>query len=289
MENNTLENYKKAVRDKYEKEKTGVNSSFLITPSQANLRDLCWEIFKANEDKDDLNVFSSFFGFQFDLTKRKHFNTHTDRFKPIGTFLIGKTDTSKFEAINLAAILVDLQPRPFLKFKVKGGIKEGMQNKILDEKKRVITKEIQDLNIDAEIVKKSSSFKSKLIKKLPKNLKQTIMAVVIVLCLGFFISYLSFPKKRCMTWVSDHYEEVECSSETYMDNYDARYFDLKKIKACDTTTFFKNDKAIVWYAKSGDSIEYFNQFAPYPEKTSKYLKPITNYIIKKYVNRKSCD
>jgi hypothetical protein len=61
MQNITREYYKKAIREKYEKEKTGDNSYYLEVPSQAKLRDLCWKIFVLNDRKDDLNIFSLFF------------------------------------------------------------------------------------------------------------------------------------------------------------------------------------------------------------------------------------
>ena len=50
MEKNTLEkienNYKEAIRDKFKIERVeGKHSHYLNNPSQAHLRDMCWEIY----------------------------------------------------------------------------------------------------------------------------------------------------------------------------------------------------------------------------------------------------
>lgn len=97
-----------------------------------------------------------------------------------------------------------------------------------------------------------------------------------------------------MQWSDDHYEVVDCDLEvkdpgsfTEIIPLDKRVIDLKKINVCDTTTFFnKNEEPVIWYGKTGDSIEYFNQFAPHPLVAGRYLKPITVYMIREHINSK---
>lgn len=120
MRNNTFEDYKKAIQAKYEIEKEGVYFNFLSPPSQANLRNLCWEIFNSNTSKEDLKTFHSFFDFEFDLAKKNHFKEQTDRFRPIGSFLKGEKVPANRFAVELAAVLVDFQPRPYKKYKERG-------------------------------------------------------------------------------------------------------------------------------------------------------------------------
>lgn len=120
MPNFTIDDYKEAIRAKYEKD---INNPVSFAPTslgQAYLRDFCWEKFEGGLSKDDLMVFASFFGFEFNPLKKSLFKDHTDKFKPIGTFLKGQTDLTTREAINLTAILVDFQHRPFRKFQEKG-------------------------------------------------------------------------------------------------------------------------------------------------------------------------
>ena len=96
--------------------KNGDYASFLLNPSRALLRDLCVQRLKNNSSKDDLKTFALFFGFEFEVTSLNRLKAQTDKFRPIETFLKGETDLSNKEGINLAAILVDYQPRPYLKF-----------------------------------------------------------------------------------------------------------------------------------------------------------------------------
>ena len=92
-----------------------------------------------------------------------------------------------------------------------------------------------------------------------------------------------------MQWSGDHYETVDC--ELYTNDpvklnsikpLDKNLIDLKKIKVCDTTTFFKNGEAIIWYAKTENGIDFFNTHGRHPE-NDHALKPVTHYIVNKYV------
>lgn len=122
MPNYTIEDYKEAIRAKYEKDINNPVSDGPISLGQAYLRDFCWEKFKGGLNQDDLMVFTSFFGFEFNPLKRNLFKDSTDKFRPIGTFLRRQTDLASIEAVNLTAVLVDFQHRPFRKFREKGVI-----------------------------------------------------------------------------------------------------------------------------------------------------------------------
>ena len=127
MNNNTLEKYKNAIRAKYEIEKEGQYFDYLYSPSRGKLRDFCWLIFEDNPTKDDLNVFRNLFSLDFDHTKKNKFKEQRDKFRPIETFFKGETDPSNIDAINLAAIMVDFQPRPFKKFNASCRVEEAKQ------------------------------------------------------------------------------------------------------------------------------------------------------------------
>lgn len=117
MHNNTLKNYKKAIINKYNIEKEGQHFDYLYKPSRGKLRDFCWMIFEDNPTPDDLNVFRNLFSMDFEPTKKNKFKEKKDKFRPIETFFKGETDLTNIDAINMAAILVDFQPRPFKKFR----------------------------------------------------------------------------------------------------------------------------------------------------------------------------
>lgn len=156
MQNNTLEKYKKAIRKKYEIEKEGKYFDYLYKPSRGILRDLCWLIFENNPTKDDLNVFSNLLGLDFDHSKKNKFKEKKDKFRPIETFFKGETELSNIDAINMAAILVDFEPRPFKRF---------YENSKTEETKPV--KRIE--KVQAVFEKKSSVKKDKLEKKSKKR------------------------------------------------------------------------------------------------------------------------
>ncbi|WP_289661922.1 hypothetical protein [Flavobacterium panacagri] len=140
MQNNTLEKYKKAIRNKYEKEKGGQYFDYLYKPSRGKLRDLCWLIFENNPTKDDLNVFSNFLSLDFDHTKKNKFKEKKDKFRPIETFFKGETDLSNIDAINMAAIMVDFESRPFKKFYETSKKEEAKPAKKLEKVKAVMEK-----------------------------------------------------------------------------------------------------------------------------------------------------
>lgn len=302
MSNNTISNYKKAIKEKYELEKNGDNYLYLVQPSQANLRKLCWQKFENNANQSDHIVFTAFFGFAFDVANKNLFKTKTDRFKPIGAFFRGETESPTDDIIELAAILVDFQPRPFTKFRAKGSD--------LISKVHVI----KENNADESVVLNSSEtpnenkFKRDVSKApiLFLNFKRSfgqsflrhsklIIVLISFLVLGFTISYFLFPKKQCMQWSYDHYEVVSCDTDFQgfktsngIELLDEEALNLKKIKVSDTTVFFKNGEALVWYAKTKEGIDFFNTHGRHPENYHA-LKPITPYIIKKYIKKEKMD
>lgn len=284
-----LSDYKKEVQAKFEEEKKGINSSIFINPSRAKLRNLCIEIFKDNANADDLNSFASFFGFQFnpEHTNKLRDTTNTDKFRPIETFLKGETDLADIEGVNLAAILVDFKYRPYLKYSKRDDVE--------------ITKKIEKGEIGGgKRVKGGQGIVALPSKKSSFNLidwmcdtKARLMGTIGVLMISVFgITIYAVDDMECMQWQEDHFELVYC--ETNLDNpnsnpkisIDKELLDFRKIKISDTTTFFKNDKAVVWYCKSGDELECFNgPGAGFHPITGKTLRPITDHMIDKYIHK----
>ncbi|MFB9076769.1 hypothetical protein ACFFLS_23860 [Flavobacterium procerum] len=147
--NKTLEEYKKAIKIKYEIEKEGEYFDFLYSPSRGKLRDLCWLIFENNPTRDDLNIFRNLFCLDFDYTQKNKFKDQKDKFRPIETFFKGETDPSNIDAINLAAVMVDFQPRPFKKFVEKCRSIEAKENEFA-------VGPIEEAELKNEIIEKES-------------------------------------------------------------------------------------------------------------------------------------
>lgn len=277
-----LEGYKKAIRVKFEEEKTKEYSSFLLVPSRAKLRQLCIERFKHNESIDDLKSFEIFFGFEFESGNKNKLQAATDKFRPIETFLKGETDLVDIEGINVAAILVDFQPRPFKKFaKLNPGVLE---------------EEVNETNVTtskpSELIKKDEKpvFVKDNFTLTPKgNLKQKVGIGSLVVLGLFGAKNMFFKEKECMEWKEDHYELVECKSEQVgiantkiIKPYNAMEFERKELKVCDTTSFFKGGKPVVWYSKKNNVVQFFNMDGENPENGAE-IKKVTPHIIDTYV------
>jgi len=283
MTKNTQEEYKKRIREKFETEKYGTHADIFLNPSRAKLRKLCFELFKDNANVDDLKIFESFFRFKFSLDCGKKLKDETDKFRPIENFLKGETEPADFETVNMAAILVDFQPRPFLKFS-KSLIRDTIideQNSTLEKNKGVIDVIKPDISQTQELT--NAGKKKRINKKII-----LLLTIAVVLGMGFSVKQIFFPRKQCMEWQKDHYVVVDCATETQgfvRIPFDESLTDFRRIWPCDTTTFFKDGKAVLWYCKSGDEIELYNKpgFDPVFEKP---LKAITPYMVRTHITVK---
>lgn len=279
MKQNDFEEYKKAVKLRYEEEKNGNYSSFILQPSRANLRKLCVERLKENPSTDDLNSFKIFLGFEFKPENRNRLKDETDRFRTIENFLKGSSDSNDVEVINLAAILVDFTPRPFLKF-IK--LHKGEEDIIaVNPVEKEGTKTVKTALLSPE---KKSIPKKKLIMGL--------LGFTALFSIGYTAKDLVLPEKQCMQWQADHYELIDCQSNVnslYAASpiipIDKDMLELNKLKVCDSTAFFEGGKAIIWYCKVDDNPEFFDGPGFHPI-TGKALRPVTEYIIDKYVKEK---
>lgn len=343
MCNNTVEDYYKiAVKKRYEEVKNGVNFNFLNAPTRGKLRTLCWELFETqNMHSDDLIVFNSLLGFPFDLNTKNTFKKHSNEFRPIETFLKGETDPLSIEVVDMAAILVDFEARPFNKFRLKELFKDEIkvdnedeielsslekdqieQKEKIDtsgdlekfivekEKEKGVEKGIEDVTprfrtrkkvTDVEVIQPTINLFAGIEKKPEKvekpkesgiNWKHAIVFASVFLFVGFVVIYFAFPNKQCMQWSVDHYELVDCDLKiegfgayNKIELLDPTLVNLKKIVVCDTTTYFdKNGIAVIWYGKTANGVDFFNAHGRHPENSSP-LKPVTRYILNKYIKK----
>lgn len=286
MKTNTIEEYIKGLKAKYEEAKTGEYSGFLMNPSPAELKTLCLLLFDNGISKQDQEIVAIFFELNEESTKRKQMECFdVDKLKPIGNFLKGKTETTRVVNLDLIAFLVDFYPRPYRKFVIgKGKLKLTADYSISESSRK-------DKYREVEIKKSGSVFEYFIKRTISKQMALGVFALLVFGSLSYGIKSNFFPNKNCMVWVKNHYQAVEY--DKVKDTADAiplnQYTldNFKKITVSDTTTFFKNgdyNRPLVWYGKSSNKkeYEYFNQPGLHPE-TGKTLKPISRYIIKKYI------
>lgn len=276
-----LEAYKKSIKEQYEVEKQGKYSSFLISPSRAKLRQLCEERLKESDEKEDKVSFHFVFGFEYEAGNRYKLQSQTDKFRPIETFFKGETDLADFETINIAALLVNFKPRPFKVFILKySGIEPFNEETSFDED----STEKPDNEIQPQKPNEKKNWK--------KKAGIGLLALAGVFSVGYTAKDLIIEDKECMQWQTDHYEYIDCDSNTSqgfleipVEPADEIKAKLRKIEVTENTIFFVNDKPVIWYSKVNEELEFFNTYGFHPV-TGKPLKPITKYMIDKWVKKK---
>jgi hypothetical protein len=199
----------------------------------------------------------------------------------------------------MAAILKDFQPRPFRKFKAKA---MSQEEKITVYDAEVLSK--NEVEKKAEILEqpeipvfaKTPTKKRKITISKSKFNMFRIAAITAVVCLIGVIIYLALPQKECMQWSGDHYELVSCDLKTEgslagnpVELLDESLVHLKKVDIYDTTVCFdKYGRAMIWYARTADGIDFFNGHGRHPENNIA-LKPVTKDIFKKYAHKSSTE
>ncbi len=95
--------------------------------------------------------------------------------------------------------------------------------------------------------------------------------------------------QECMYWNNDYYEPVYCDDPERKNISIALNVDMihsfRKITRPDTLTI-ENALGKVWYDKSDKKVDFFTNHGIHPI-NGKTLKPVTKYILEKYVSQKN--
>lgn len=278
---NTFDDYILAVRSKYEVEKNKVYSDFLLKPSPAQIRELCLLIHDKGLSNKDKEVFELFFKTKPDSTLRKAIeNIDVEKFRKICNFFNGKSQSTSPNSLNLIAILVDFELRPFGYF-----INSDFKQRVVEIKDLIKTNHPIETFIQ-EVKPQNPEPR----KNLKKKIVIGFLGLIGLTSIGYTAKNIIAPEPQCMQWHKNHYEVVDCNSESQqglLKQYDIIPFDehqskLIKIEVSDTTTFFKNGKSLYWYCKVDGKPIFFNTHGIHPE-TGTALKPVSEYIVKKYI------
>jgi len=109
-----------------------------------------------------------------------------------------------------------------------------------------------------------------------------VLSFLIVVATSSYLGYLG-GKEECMIWSSDHYTKTECSGNTEERKFIPHIYEsMKKVEVSDKTIFFKDGEVQIWYDKSNGQLEFFTSPGIHPV-NGNTLKPITEYMIEKYV------
>ncbi len=280
----TSNDYIIAVKEKYELEKNGIYGGFLIEPTSALLRDLCLLVFDKGLKKKDEEVFANFFKPKEEKGLRKAIeNVDVEKLRTVCNFLKGVSKKTNLPVLNLIAVIVDYEMRPFSKFIT------------LENKDAAITDKTNSTKNEVDLDVENKNKQPKKIENTTnhpiRNIGIGIIGLLSFLTIGYSVKDVLLPKKQCMQWTKDHYEKVSCDSKIItlatlntIKAIDSSELNLKKITVCDTTIFFEYDKPIVWYHKFNNEIECFNADGKHPV-TGRDLKPITPYMVKTHFKK----
>ena len=300
----TFEEYKNEIKTKYETFKLDEPTGILLNPSPAQLRNLCLILFDKSLSINDENTFRVFLNVKVEEDLRRAIERfEISRFRPIISFLTGEKESDNPARIELAAILVDFEKRPYSRF-LREELVVNTPRSILEDINQSIPKEGPLMFVDTKVHAQSfitqSNKPNKPILKVKSGFKRTYLVILVgILVLAGLFRIWSFNNgEDCMVWNKDHYEEIPCEQVSnamtlfkpmLIKKDESLISNFKKIKACDTTSFFKMGKPCIWYGKSFDgSYEYFTAPGLHPE-TGKTLKPITQYIIERRILNKEKD
>lgn len=280
----TFEEYKEGIKAQFQAiKRVGIyGSGDLSNVTPAQLRDLCLRKAENQLSPKDEMVFRYFFNAkEGEKLTRAIENYGIGKLKSVISFLKGEKNSENRNRIELAAILVDFTPRPFYSYFSNEGKELKIEEEPLQDMKG--KKEDEVLSLVSEV---GNEIKTLPVKSILNRHKKVLTKVALLCSLGIGVVIL-LPKKECMQWNTNHYEVVDCSTESsgFLDpripiNKDR--LDLKKLDPKTIKTYFENGQPRVWYAKIDDKIELFNQPGLHPT-TGKTLKPITQYIINKYL------
>lgn len=281
----TFITYKKAIKAKYEQEKNGENWHFLLDPTPKKIRDLTLFVFEETHNENDLKTFQNFIGFAFETTKIQKIKEEIDKFRPLVTFLKGKTELADSTSADMLAVILDFNPRPYRNFIKKNTSATNIIEKVNSE----VKKESLD-NFNSEEEKKEE-------KKKKRGIPFVFIVGILTLGISVFYNVKTTTEKNCMIWNIDHYETFDCNNKQQGFIYNMSPIpsdekllnNFRKIEVDSNTPFFDAKKQpIVWYGKNANKeYEYFTHYGngKHPE-TGKTLKPISNYIINKYIKNK---
>lgn len=157
------------------------------------------------------------------------------------------------------------------------------------ESKDVLAKYLGYSNFNEYILDKNSPVGKNVEVEMPKSnyaikgfRQWALIALIPLIGTAGYIGFMN-GSEECMVWVEDHYESKKCEGGPGEQAYRAYLVEnFRQIEVSDTTTFFKNGEVQVWYDKFNNELYYFTAPGINPE-NGKTLRPITNYMINKYV------
>lgn len=304
----TINDYTDSLKQHINKVQDLSRYTVLLSPSPAQLRNYCLALCKEDLSADDKIILQDFF--RSNSTDLKELRMSIERFqlglfKPIQSFLNGKTETTKNHVVlELLALMYDYEPRPYGKFRKssveieEGSVADEQADSIIVEEKR---EAVEEKTIEDNIPPVQSFAEPQLTVR-PKNKLKRNLVIVTVIIIGLLgvgsLASSMLSNDQCMKWEGDRYMAYDCGEATIKSfagvsnepvPYDKSILkNFKQISVDCDTEFFRKGKPKVWFVKTGEGKhDYFNTPGTGVHPISgKALRPITQYHLNKYIYSK---
>jgi hypothetical protein len=304
--------YERLVLEDYHQKKIGNKLPIGLTlPTPAKLKSECERLCSERFNRKDEQVIRDFFGKGGDqkVCLQAIQQCNPDKFKPLIKFLNGGTNKTSEKNIQLLAWLIDFPDRPYdysRKYKSQTEIKVGndtlelVRNTSIEE--APLPEEAEVSNEDnrggeslseTEMVGRGRKQEIEPVRSKIKLRKAVTAAVLLVATAAGGYWWRDATRAKdiipgnggCMYWADDHFQQIPCNQKmpnTLVVALDTvRVKNFKKITRPDTITH--SSKGCVWYSKIDTKLEFFTAAGEHPVVIGRRLKPISDYIINKYI------
>jgi len=316
-----FDNYEKLILEAYQQKVVdGSLPSAFINPTPAGLKKECIRACRDRFLKKDEKAIRDFFveGSESKTCLQIIEQCDIDKFKPILNYLkSGGIIKTKEKNILLLAWLIDYHDRPF-EFDRRYGpnaitesesrINKPVGDELVTEQQSSkliakgdifgIGKPVQTTETDRKEEEQATSVPentASVLKVLPAWRYWNALVGGLLLLLAGIIGFGTWdkgsytmgaaPNGGCMYWAGDHYQPVPCNQKVpntlvvALDTLLVKNF--RKITQPDTIT--NRAKGWVWYSKINNKLEFFTCAGEHPVVIGRRLKPITDYMIDKYI------
>lgn len=269
------------LKDYLNKRDQGLLKTNLENPSPANLRNYALHVFYQGLRNEDLSVFLEFFNSKnkSDDLERVIKRADLGRMRSVQNFINGTTRDPDEIIVKLLAVFIDFEPRPFNEWRKTYYNVNNVESEVEE------TDEVSPNTFISEI--KNEVLVAKPDQHIKKNkIKNTLILSLVGISFGSigYLTSINLKSDGCMYWDGTRYIAIDCQEESIkaekiiLNQKDLE--DFQKITRTDTLR--KKHEKKVWYSKIDNEVEFFTRSGNHPVDRSKFLKPATWYIIKKY-------
>lgn len=272
----TTDTYLEKIIQRYKEEK--VESGLLMNPTPKMIKRICILKFNDSKDRRDKEILKKFFQFKEGKELKGIDWFKLDKLRPIQNLLLEKSKTDDLDKINLIALLVDFQPRPYYKYlrtneEESNGGDGGIDIEFEEDPGSGITSSKPEKIPEKEnLTKKVEDKTGKEIEKEPPReepkYKKWILAIISFIAVSMICFYgatyflanektntetkplkekdLKNTEQKCMAWAETEYILADCTNNIHPEfKTNVRAYDesllknLKKVNVTIKTPFFE--------------------------------------------------